>query len=410
MTAHSLARVVKEALAEVGVAPLVAVLPKGQPRATTWIDSEHSFGIHHYASGRHVYFVQTRMGGRMRTVTIGAASVVTRHQATMVARRVTAHALVGNDPATAREQARSAPSMDDFLAEYWEKCAPVWKASTYVTQTYYRRTYLDGAFADAFVDSLSEAEVTKWFVAVTDRAGPGGANRVLTILQAALNKAESWGYRTEHSNPCRAVRANKRRKCERFLSEPELERLGIALAEARASQDEMIPVMAAAITLLLLTGCRVGEVLGLQWSDISGNRIKLRDSKTGPRTVWLGDEARAVIEGLPRHPKIPWLFWNWRYRRPIHSVHHMWYGIRATANLPGVRLHDLRHTFASHAAMRAETLPMIGRLLGHASIKSTARYAHLDDRHTFEAAERIGAVIERAMGEGAWGTQIYHLE
>ena len=220
----------------------------------------------------------------------------------------------------------------------------------------------------------------------------------MSILKHMLNKAESWGYRLENTNPCRAIRVNRKRACERFLSEPELERLGIVLAEARASRDKVIPMMATAITVLLLTGCRVGEVLGLHWGDVSGNRAKLRDSKTGPRTVWLGDEARELIAGLPRIKGVPWIFWNLRYRRPIETISHVWYDIRAKAGLPGVRLHDLRHTFASHAAMRSETLPMIGRLLGHATVQSTARYAHLDDGHIVDAAERIGAVIERAMG------------
>jgi integrase len=166
-----------------------------------------------------------------------------------------------------------------------------------------------------------------------------------------LSKAEGWGYRLENTNPCRSVRQNRRRKCERFLSIAELERLGAVLAKERAGEDKVRPIAATAVTLLLLTGCRVGEVLGLQWPDVRGNRLKLRDSKTGPRTVWLGDEARALIGTLPRHPKIPWLFWNWRYRKPILTIFHQWDEFRQKAGLRDVRLHDLRHTFASHAAM-----------------------------------------------------------
>jgi len=397
MTALALRQVVADALAEVGANVYFLRLPKGKPRTTTWLGIEHGFGIRHYTTGRNVYIVQTRMAGRLRTVTIGPASVVTRHQATIVARRVIAYAQVGLDPATDRKRIRSAPRFDDFLLEYWTHWSPHWKASTYETQSQYRALYLDNAFVGVFIDELNEAHVTKWFADLNNRTGPGAANRAMSILNHILNKAESWGYRLENTNPCRGVRLNRRRKCERFLSRAELTRLGAVLTEERAGSDKVKPVAATAITLLLLTGCRMGEVLGLQWQDVRGNRLKLRDSKTGPRTVWLGDEARALIDMLPRHRDIPWVFWNTRFRRPIRCVNHVWQDIRDAAGLRGVRLHDLRHTFASHAAMNKETLPMIGRLLGHKNHQSTARYAHLDDDHVLDAAEQIGAAIDRMM-------------
>ena len=397
MTALALRQVVADALAEVGANVSFMRLPKGKARTTTWLGIEHGFGIRHYATGRNVYIVQTRMAGRLRTVTIGPASVITRHQATIVARRVIAYAQVGLDPAADRKRIRSAPRFDDFLDEYWARWSPHWKPSTCQTHRAYRALYLDGAFPGVFIDALNEADVTKWFAGLNNRAGPGAANRVMAILNNMLNKAESWGYRLENTNPCRAVRLNRRRRCERFLSTAEMARVGAVLARERAGDDKVRPVVATAITLLLLTGCRVGEVLGLQWQDVCGNRLKLRDSKTGPRTVWLGDEARAMIATLPRLKNIPWIFWNTRYRRPIRTIGHFWYEIRDEAGLPNVRLHDLRHTFASHAAMNKETLPMIGRLLGHSNPQSTARYAHLDDEHVLDAAEQIGAAIERML-------------
>lgn len=400
MTSLSLKQVVEKALAEVGANPRIARKPKGKARTTTWLQVEHGFGIRHYPSGRHVYIVQMRMAGRMRTVTIGPASVLTRHQAMMVARRVIAHVRVGHDPATTRQQIRNAPSMDDFMDEYWEKCSPSWKPSTVETATGYRRCHIDGAFPEAFVDSLTEAEVIKWFVALTDNSGPSAANRCWEILRAAFNKAESWGYRVENTNPCLAVRQNKRIHRTRFLSNDELTRLGAILARARESDDRMERVNATAILLLILTGCRMGEVLGLQWSDVKGNRLLLRDSKTGPRTVWLGDEARALVQALPREGSNPWLFWNWRFKKPIRNLGHVWDRYRNEVGLKNVHLHDLRHTFASHAVMGKENLAMVGKLLGHAKVASTARYAHFDDDHLLEAAEVIGAAIERAMLTG----------
>jgi integrase len=397
MTAASLKRIVEEALAEVGANVNFLLVPKGKARSTTWLGIEHGFGIRHYPSGRNVYIVQTRMAGRLRTVTIGPASVLTRHQAQMVARRVIAYAQVGRDPATDRQRIRSAPRFDDFLEEYWSRWSPQWKASTLATHDGYRRQYLDGAFKGVFIDELNEEHVTKWFADLNNRTGPGAANRTLEILKNMLNKAEVWGYRLENTNPCRSVRPNKRRQCERFLSAEELARFGEVLADLRASDNLTIRSGCAVITLLLLTGCRYREIMPLQWQDVKGNRLLLRDSKTGPRTVWLGSAAREVIDSLPRHPKIPWLFWNYQYRRPIGCIQHLWRTILEWADLGKLRIHDLRHTFASHAAMSKETLPMIGRLLGHANHQSTARYAHLDDRQLLDAAQQVGNAVQNLL-------------
>ncbi|KEO89091.1 hypothetical protein EH31_13720 [Erythrobacter longus] len=396
MTAASLRKVVEEALAEVGASVNFKLIPKGKARTTTWLGVEHGFGIRHYPSGRNVYIVQTRMAGRMRTVTLGPASVLTRYQAQMVARRVIAYAQVGRNPASERQRIRSAPSFSDFLNEYWERWAPQWKASTLETHSGYRRRYLDQAFSGTYIDELNEGDVTSWFADLNNRTGPGAANRTLEILKHMLNKAEEWGYRLENTNPCRAIKPNRKRQCERFLTGDELARLGDALDELRKSDDQTTQCAGAALTLLLLTGCRKNEVLTLEWRDVKGNRLLLRDSKTGPRTVWLGSAARAVIAAVPRNKK-PQLFWNYRLGRPMRDVTSYWNAVREKTGLTDVRLHDLRHTFASHAAMNKETLPMIGRLLGHANVQTTARYAHLDDEHLLEAAQQIGEQVERLL-------------
>lgn len=274
MIALALKQIVSDALAKVGANVAWMRLPKGKPRTTTWLGIEHGFGIRHYATGRNVYIVQTRMAGRLRIVTIGPASVITRHQATIVARRVIAYAQVGLDSATERKRIRSAPRFDDFLQEYWQRWSPHWKASTYETHEKYRRLYLDGAFAGIFIDAFNESDVTKWFADLNNRIGPGGANRVMSILNNMLNKAESWGYRLENTNPCRAVRLNRKRRYERFLSHAELERLGEVLARMRAGDDPVRSIAATAVALHLLTGCRVGEITSLQWQDVRGNRLK----------------------------------------------------------------------------------------------------------------------------------------
>ena len=290
MTALALRQVVEDALAKVGADVSFIRIPKGKPRTTTWLAIEHGFGIRHYASGRNVYIVQTRMGGKLRTVTLGPASVLTRTQATQVARMVLAHARMGENPATNRKRIRSAPRYTDFLDEFWEKWASRWSPKTYDINGGYRRLYLQNAFAELCIDELNEEHVTRWFAEVNRQTGPGAANMALGLLSLMLNKAEAWGYRLENTNPCRVVRMNRRRQCERFLTHEELARLGLVLARARDGDHAMRSLAAKAATLLLLTGCRRGEILGLHWKDIHGTRIKLRHGKTG--LAWSGWETR----------------------------------------------------------------------------------------------------------------------
>ena len=233
----------------------------------------------------------------------------------------------------------------------------------------------------------------KWFVGVTDRAGPGAANRTHDILRAAFNKAEQWGLRPEGSNPCSGIKRNRQRKFERFLSEAEIARLGKVLSD----REESWPGPITIIRLLLLTGCRYGEIASLTWGEIKGGRIRLDDSKTGARTVWLGSEAQAILSRLQRGKPGEHVFINPETGSVFATVGHYWRMIRAEAGLGSMRIHDLRHSFASHAAAASETLPMIGKLLGHARVDTTARYAHLDDAQLLDIAERIGALIHQAM-------------
>lgn len=398
MTALGLKRVVEEALARVGADINLICIPRGKPRTTTWLGIEHGFGIRHYATGRNVYIVQTRMGGKLRTITLGPASVLTRAQATQVARVVLAYARVGEDPASERKRIRSAPRYSDFLDEFWERWGTRWTPKTWNVNASYRRLYLQDAFQGLCIDELNEEHVTRWFAEVNRRTGPGAANMTLALLNAMLNKAEVWGYRLENTNPCRAVRMNRRNHLKRFLSHEEMQRLGTVLTRERASDKPMWALAAKAVTLLALTGCRRGEILGLHWQDVHGIRLKLRHGKTGPRMVWMGDDARAELDTCPRYKGVPWVFWNPTLSQPVKDLHKYWNKFRDDAGLRDFRLHDLRHNFASHAAMNKETLPMIGRLLGHARVQSTARYAHLDDGHALEAAEQIGAAVERMLG------------
>jgi len=176
----------------------------------------------------------------------------------------------------------------------------------------------------------------------------------------------------------------------RYLTEDELARLGSALRELYKS--DRLP--ATAILLLALTGCRRGEILNLTWREVRGRRLVLQDSKTGPRIVWLGAEARGLLDQLPRSPSEP------RVVPVLSFVNHVsrcWRRAKHDAGISNLRLHDLRHSYASFAARQSETLIMIGGLLAHAKIGTSQRYAHLDDVTLFEASDSIGLAINAWM-------------
>ena len=175
--------------------------PQGRPRRTEWSDRLPGFGVRHYASGRSTYIVQTVMAGVTRTVTLGNANVLSKHQALTVARRVMLRAQVGKDPATVRKRSRKVPSYANFLELYWNTASARWKPSTLYTHDGYRRNHLDRALAGKFVDEIEQADVLAWFNRVSVNGGPGAANRCLELLRAMFNYAERWGMRAESTNP-----------------------------------------------------------------------------------------------------------------------------------------------------------------------------------------------------------------
>ena len=257
-------------------------------------------------------------------------------------------------------------------------------------------------FAAMRVAHIARADVARWFDSMS--ATPGNANRALPVLSVMMRQAELWDLRPQGSNPCRGMRRYKMKPRERFLSLDELKRLGFVLDHAEDAQA------AAAIRLLLFTGARSSEVTGLRWDWIRGTRALLPDSKTGPKALQLPPPARAVLAALPRTS--PFVFPDSTGERAMTNLGHRWNKLRALAGLDDVRIHDCRHSFASHAVMSGLDLYTVGRLLGHADTASTERYAHLADSHVRAAAGRISGIVHDAMtasakeaGHAAWRTQ-----
>lgn len=216
-------------------------------------------------------------------------------------------------------------------------------------------------------------------------------------MSILLSFAVKRGLRND--NPARGIKKPPIRKMERFLSEPEIARLAAAIeAEAQRSGS---PYPAAAIKLLLFTGCRRGEILSLHWEHVDFERqcLRLPDSKTGAKVVYLSLPALEILQGLPRIVGNCHVIAGTKDSSPLSGLDKVWYRVRGAAKLSGVRLHDLRHSFASIGILGGLSLPLIGALLGHKHASTTARYAHLSADPIRAATETVGARITAAIAQ-----------
>ena len=351
------------------------------------------FGLRIHPSGRKVWIVQARIAGRSRRMVIARYEEMKLAEARRRARGLLERIRAGDNPADDILREKRTPTVKEFAQEYLRRCDPYWKPSGRKTVRIYLKARILPAFGAMPLDRVGPEDVAEWFDAAS-RDKPGAANRAFEILRSMMFRAEEWGFREPGTNPCVGIRKNARRNIARFLDTEELGRLGRALE----TNETQWPEAVAAIRLLVLTGCRRGEVLNLRWCDIADNAITLPDSKTGPRSVPLGKAARTVVGALPG-PRDPdaFLFPKNARRGNPHNIVACWRTVCDDAKLGKVRLHDLRHTAASHAVMSGENLPLVAKLLGHRRHETTAGYAHLADAHLVVAAEKIGIIIAEKM-------------
>ncbi len=291
-----------------------------------------------------------------------------------------------------------APLFGDFAAGTWRnswihRCKP----STTQWRSWAIENRLLPVFGSRPLDRITPATVHRWFDDYSRKA-PGGANSCLEVLRHILNHAVVCGHIP--SNPARTVTPNPRKKLIRFLSLEELGRLHGTLdrCEQRKTTTPSQRMQIDIIRLLMLTGCRKNEIVRLKKREVFGNCLRLRDSKTGPRTVFLNKQARSIIERRTTGDSMFVFPSPLDSGRPLNDQLPLWYAIRREAGINDVRPHDLRHTYASHAVMQGTPLPVVAKLLGHSQTTMTLRYAHTGDRETEAAAERIGGLISGLLG------------
>ncbi len=350
----------------------------GQSGLTVIDEDLPAFGLKVPKNGARSFFVRVvrRLGAE--NVVLGTTDTLTAAQA-----REQALAAV----AAAKAEHASGPRFAEFDKEFERRQARRWKPATRAANRHLVERYLLPFFGAMSVAQITRADVRRWFDALSGT--PGNANRTLPVLSVMMRQAELWEMRPQGSNPCRGLRRYRTTPRERFLSTDELLRLGFVLDHADDRQA------AAAIRLLLFTGARSSEITGLRWNWIRGTRAMLPDSKTGPKAIQLPPPARAVLRGLPRAGA--YVFPSAAGNGPMSDLGRRWRKLRSLAGLDDVRLHDCRHSFASHAVMSGLDLYTVGRLLGHADTASTERYAHLADAHVRAAAGRISGIVGDAM-------------
>jgi integrase len=419
--------------------PRVAKLTKtsvdeAKPEASRyilWDEKLKGFGLKVEPSGTKTFIVRYRVGGgrsgTLREFKIGRFGKITPDEARAEAKKSLGRVEVGEDPQNQRAAARKVLTIAELCDVYLDEGMSTKKPTT---------QYLDRIRINGFVRShLGRRKITEVgredverlrdLIAtgqakgepLTDdekgalkrkdpnatglpsgrrvRGGKTAATRTIKLLNSMFKFA--IGRKLCKENPCKGVALFADVERERFLSTAEVASLGDALTAA--TEEGKHPYLAAIVRLLMFSGARKNEIARLRWSEVDLDRavIQLEESKTGRKPIQLGAAALQVLNGIERTKSLYVFPEPADPAKPIHGIDWYWVGIRNRAKLPGVRLHDLRHSFASAALGGGASLAVIQRLLGHKRIQTTMRYAHLADDPVKSAADAISNHLSAAM-------------
>ena len=370
---------------------IVDGLKPGGKDAIFWDRDLAGFGVRVHATGRKLYIVQSRGPAGLKRATLGPAGEKTVEERRREAAAAIDRIKRGEDPKPPE------PAPEPTVADLAALCLKNHVAARCKPRTAknYRiaiECHILPALGSKALKAVGPEDAGELHHGL--RATPAAANQTIWVLSKMFSLAESWEMVPPGSNPCRHVRHYRDTPRERFLTPDEFRRIGDVLKTFEAERS-MQPSAIAAIRLLMLTGCRSDEVLTLQWDDIdrTARVIRLRDSKTGPRMVPLTGPALTVLDRIEREDGVPWVFRSAKPKSRLAYLSGHWKRVRTAAGLDDVRLHDCRHSYASRALALGEGLPVIGRLLGHVTVGTTAKYAHLVRDAEKAAAARTGGSI-----------------
>lgn len=367
-------------------------------RETDYItfDSEvGGFAVRVFPSGRKSYLIQYRSGGRTRRLAIGKHGTVATDEARKEALRRLGEVAKGEDPSHTRNQRLRAPSVAAMCERYLDEHARVHcKPNTARNYGLLIGNHIKPAPGMFKVADIKRSDIADFHHSMRDT--PYQANRALATLSKMFNLAELWGLRADGSNPCRLVPKFKEKAKERYLSQGELMRLGQVFSEAIRNGTES-PFVVAAYQLLLMTGCRMSEIQTLKWEYVTSTHLELPDSKTGARRIPFSADAHAVLASLPRTLGNPYVIEGRWPNTHNTDLQHPWQRLRKAAGLEDVRIHDLRHTYASMAVTNGIDLLTVGKILGHSNYQTTERYAHLADEAIRSASDRVSGMMAGAI-------------
>jgi integrase len=384
-----------------------------------WDTELKGFGVRVRSTGAKTYILHYRPGGGrsapLRKLTIGRhGSPWTPYTARVEAKRLLGLVASGEDPAQQRFAGRRAMTVAELCDLYLTEGAAHKKASTLKVDRGRIVHHIKPLLGDERVEDLSRADVERMMINVkTGKAirrrdpsekrppgsvptgGAGVAAQCVALISTLMSFAMTRKLRSD--NPAAGIKKPPVRKMERFLSEEEIARLARALDAEFATNGNPYPP--AAIKLLLLTGARRGEIAGLQWQNVDFKQkcLRLPDSKTGAKVIYLNEPALDIIRALPRLSNNLYVIPGNRIGARSGAIDKVWARVRSAAGLRDVRLHDLRHSFASIGVVDGLSLPIIGALLGHKHSATTARYAHLAPGPLRIANDAVGSRIAAAM-------------
>ncbi len=359
--------------------------------AVFWDRDLKGFGLRVYASGRKVFVVQTRGPNGPKRATLGRFGKLAPEQARKRAARVIDRIKRGLDPFPAPVEPEL--TVAGLAERYMQGHVAVnCRAATQASYRYTIEAHILPELGELPISEVDRSRVAEFHYRL--RKTPQAANAAVKILSRMFSMAEAWELAPPGRNPCRAVRRYREVRRERFLTPEEYRELGRVLTEAEAV-GSVRPSAIAALRLLMLTGCRKNEIVQLRWDDVdrSTREIRLRDTKTGPRSIPLSSAVEAVLEGIPRDGDSPWVIAGRKAGTHLVNVDAVWKRLRAKAGLEDMRIHDLRHSWASRALALGESLSMIGKLMGHGQVATTARYAHLARDTEKVSAAKVGGSI-----------------
>ena len=356
--------------------------------AVFWDRDLAGFGVRVYSTGRKVYVVQSRGPGGPKRKALGRHGEISCEEARKSAAVLIDRIKRGEDPTPKAELTVSGLSERFMRVHVVEHCKPL----TVATHRSTIENHILPSLGDMALGEVEAGDVMALHHRLRDT--PKAADKAVDVLSRMYVLAEAWGLTPSGNNPCHAVRRYQKPPRERFLTPEEFRRLGRVLRDSETDGSVWPPTIAA-FRLLMLTGCRKSEILELRWDDVdlTVGELRLKDAKAVPRMVHLTAPALKVLDGVFRTPGGGRVFPGPRGGSQKQYFDLCWRRIRARAGLDDVRIHDLRHSYASRALALGEGLPTIGKLLGHAGISTTARYAHLMRDAEKTAAARVGESI-----------------